>query len=84
MVRYADGKLKPGFLVADVYLGELDMAAAQSFLRKCESSRAMRRLAPFLPVIVADGFHLDAFKTLRADGIICLKSALMGPNRVIC
>ena len=79
MVRYTDGKPKPGFLVADVYLGELDMAAAQSFLRKCESSRAMRRLAPFLPVIVADGFHHDAFKALRANGIIATKpSALFG------
>lgn len=79
MVRYAGGKPKPGFLVADVYLGELDKAAARAFVRKCESSHAMRRLPPFLPVIVADGFHHDAFHDLRANGIIATKpSALFG------
>ncbi|WP_300019782.1 hypothetical protein [uncultured Roseobacter sp.] len=79
MVRYADGKPKPGFLVADVYTGELNKATAQAFLRKCESSRAMRRLPPFLPVIIADGFHPDAFHELRANGIIATKpSALFG------
>ncbi|MCA0044665.1 hypothetical protein [Celeribacter litoreus] len=79
MVRYADGKPKPGFLVADVYLGELNKATAQAFLRKCESSRAMRRLPPFLPVLIADGFHPDAFHELRSNGIIATKpSALFG------
>ena len=79
MVRYDDGKPKPGFLVADVYIGELDMATAQAFLRKCDSSRSMRRLPLFLPVIVADGFNTDAFHELRANGIIATRpSALFG------
>lgn len=79
MVRYADGKPQPGFLVADVFLGELDLPAVQGFLRKCESSRAMKKLPPFLPVIIADGFQQDAFNALRANGIIPAKpSALFG------
>ncbi|WP_342075008.1 hypothetical protein [Yoonia sp. SS1-5] len=79
MVRYKDGKPAPGFLVVDAYVGEIDAAAAQAFLRKCESSRAMRRLPSFLPVIIADGFHHDAFLALRANGIIATKpSALFG------
>ena len=79
IVRYVDGKLKPGFLVADVYIGELDKAATQTFLRKCESSRALRKLRPFLPLIIADGFHPDAFGELRARGIIATNpSAIFG------
>lgn len=79
MVRYSGGKPSPGFLVADVYLGELDKAAADAFLRKCISSRVMKRLPPFIPLIVAEGFAPDAFHELRSQGIIAAKpSTLFG------
>lgn len=79
MVRYKEGKPSPGFFVCDVYLGNLDLAAARGFIRKCVNSRAMKRLPPFLPVVVADGFEPTAFRELRAQGIVATKpSALFG------
>lgn len=79
MVRYKDGKPKPGSVVCDVYIGELDFAAAQGFIRKCVTSRAMRKLPPFLPILIADGFAPDAFNAVQAEGIIAAKpSALFG------
>ena len=79
MVRYKDGKPKPGAIVCDAYVGELNLRAAQGFIRKCTNSRALRRLPPFFPILIADGFAPDAFDALRAQGIIATKpSALFG------
>ena len=79
MVRYKSGKPSPGFFVCDAYIGKVDLAVARGFIQKCDNSRAMKRLPPFMPAIVADGFELQAFKELRANGIIATKpSALFG------
>lgn len=79
MIRYKDSKPKPGAVVCDAYIGDLDLLAANGFIRKCTTSRALRRLPPFLPVLIADGFTPDAFNALRAQGIIATKpSALFG------
>lgn len=79
MVRYKDGKPQPGSIVCDAYIGELDLAAAHGFIRKCITSRALRNLPPFLPILIADGFAPDAFNALRAEGVIATKpSALFG------
>ena len=81
MVRYVDGKPKPGFLVVDIYLGKLCEDAAQAFLQKCESSRAMRQMPPFLPIVIANEFNKKAFDNLRANGVIpATPSALFGSN----
>lgn len=79
MVRYKSGKPSPGFFVCDVYVGRVDLGVARGFIRKCVNSRAMKRLPPFMPAIVADGYEQQAFKELRANGIIAAKpSALFG------
>lgn len=79
MVTYRAGKPSPGFFVCDVFVGNVGLGAASGFIRKCVNSRAMKRLPPFMPVIVADGFEPAAFNELRAHGIIATKpSALFG------
>lgn len=79
MVRYTDGKPSPGAIVCDAYTGQLDLPAARGFIRKCTTSRNLRRLSPFLPVLIADGFTPDAFNAVRAEGIVATKpSALFG------
>lgn len=79
LTSYNKDKIKPGFLVCDAYLGEVDLWTAKNFIRKCINSRALRNLPPFLPVIIADGFHPDAFNELRKRGIIATKpSTLFG------
>ncbi|WP_108816884.1 hypothetical protein [Loktanella sp. Alg231-35] len=79
ITRYKSGKPSPGFLICDVFVGDVGLATARGFIRKCANSRAMKRLPPFLPIIVANGFEPAAFKELRAYGIIATKpSALFG------
>ena len=79
MVRYKGGKPTPGAVVCDAYIGEMDLPAVRGFLRKCTTSRNLRRLPPFLPILIADGFTPDAFNAVRAQGIIATKpSALFG------
>ena len=68
--RSVGGAPKPGFLVCDAFVGEVDEIGISAFLRKCASSAAMRNLPPFLPVVIADGFTSEAFKLARSRGIV--------------
>jgi hypothetical protein len=69
--RRIGDKLTPGFLVADVVAGsELGKSAAAAFLRKCTLLGSLRKLPPFLPMLIADGFTAEALRDCRSAGVI--------------
>ena len=62
---------KPGFFVADVFCGQtLDVPHIQYFLRKIRMLRAIPRVVPFLPVLLADGFTTEALRAGKGVGAI--------------
>ena len=63
--------LKPGFFVADVFCsGTLDVPHIQYFLRKVRMTKAMPRVVPFLPVLLADHFTNEALRTGKQAGVM--------------
>ena len=74
LVTYTNSKASPGFLVADVLLDvELDVKMVGAFLRKCTMLTGFRNTRPFVPMLIADRFTLDALKLCRNRGIIATR-----------
>ena len=62
---------KPGFLVADVFCrGILDVAHIQYFLRKVSVLKTMRRIVPFIPLLLADAYTREALRAGRQSGVV--------------
>ncbi len=81
MVRKGmDGKLKPGFVVCDVHLGEtMSVTGVAPFIRKCITLRSLHNIAPCMQMLVASRFDSDAFLRLKQNGIIpATPSSLFG------
>ena len=71
LVSVGPGGRKPGFFVADVFCdGTLDVRNIQYFLRKVRMLKAMRRVVPFMPVLLADGYTKEALRAGKAAGIV--------------
>lgn len=69
--RAADGKPKPGFLACDVLVGEsADDKAVAAFVRKCRVMAGLKRLPPFIAVLVADHFSREGFNLGRSHGVM--------------
>ena len=63
--------IKPGFFVADVFCnGALDAPHIQYFLRKVRMTKAMPRVVPFLPVLLADHFTNEALRAGKRAGVM--------------
>ena len=76
--RTPEGKPKPGFLVADVVLGQtLNEAAVSAFVRKCTLLGASGRIGPVLPVLIGDGFSREAFRLGRSEGVMTATPELL-------
>ncbi|MDP3244292.1 MAG: hypothetical protein Q8M83_01395, partial [bacterium] len=76
--RTAEGKPKPGFLVADVVLGDnLNEAAVAGFVRKCTLSSGLKNLAPLWPILIADSFSREAFRLGRSHGLMMATPELL-------
>ena len=74
MVRFGASKPDPGFVVVDVLLGEeLDDTMVSPFLRKCTMLSALKKVRPFLPMLVADSFTPDALRLCRSKGVIATR-----------
>lgn len=66
-----DGKVKPGFFVTDVFLGEeLARADVEPFVKKCLTLRTLRNVGPCMQMFVAERYAADAFQLLKRHGII--------------
>jgi hypothetical protein len=65
-----------GFFVADVVVGTvLSEAEVFPFLRKCELLFNLKRLSPFMAMLIADGFTTEALRACRAKGIVATTPA---------
>lgn len=72
MVRKGlDGKVKPGFVACDVFLGEdMTEVGVTPFIRKCLTLRSLPKVGPCMQILVANRFKHDAFLLLKRHGII--------------
>jgi hypothetical protein len=72
--RWSAQKIDPGFLVADVLLGRmLTVEDVFPFVRKCTTLSHLKKIRPFLPMLIADGFTEEALKKCRSEGIIATR-----------
>lgn len=61
----------PGFFVADMFCGSvLDVPHIRYLLRKVHMLKAMRRVRPFLPVLLADGYTGEAMHEGHRAGVL--------------
>lgn len=71
LVQYKDGVPKPGFLVADVLIGnstatkEIDF-----FLQKINAIRASNPSLKLFPVLILDGVEVNAMNKLKKTGVL--------------
>jgi Holliday junction resolvase-like predicted endonuclease len=66
-----DGKVKPGFVVCDVYLGErVTVDGVRPFIKKCRTLRSLRNIGPCLQIFVAGKYEGEAFQLLKENGIV--------------
>lgn len=71
LVSIKQGKRTPGFFVADVFCDRtLSLDDIQYYLRKVRVLRSMKRVRPFLPVLLADGYDKDALLAGKSVGIV--------------
>jgi hypothetical protein len=73
LVRYdqASSKPKPGFIVADVLLGQdVSSKHLRYFLKKTALMRSQRTAAPFLSFFIGERFTKDAFEAGRNAGLV--------------
>ncbi len=76
--RSSDGKPKPGFLVADVALGQtLNEAAVAAFVRKCTLLGSLGRIAPVWPILIGDRFSREAHRLGRSAGVMMATPELL-------
>jgi hypothetical protein len=69
--REKSGRPRPGFFVCDAVVGErIDDGAIAAFTRKCDLLGYLRRVAPILPLLIADRFTHEALQLGRSRGII--------------
>jgi plasmid-related protein len=71
LVKYNKGNIVPGFVVADVLIGntknEVDI---DFFLKKIEVLRSITTMPTFLPFLVTDYLNENIFRKLKTKGII--------------
>jgi hypothetical protein len=82
LATYA-GKLKPGFVLGDVWLDrELSMSAIGGFVRKTSVIRAHSMNRPFLGFLIADRFSKEAWMHGKKIGLIFTTPELLFGEQV--
>lgn len=79
---YTSGKLNPGFLVVDVANATIDKNAAKYFIKKCDSIRSIKKMRPFLSILMANKFSNDAFSLGKTSGLVFTTPEIMFGNEV--
>lgn len=71
LVRYNEKKMMPGFVVADILIGNKNNdEAVIFFLKKIEVLKNFNNISMFLPFLITDYLDHSTFKMLKEKGII--------------
>jgi hypothetical protein len=82
LATFKEGKILPGFVVADVLVGNnISVEAVEFFVKKIDILKARRGLRPFIPFLLVDGLEPDALALLKSKGIVIgFVNQLFGPQ----
>ncbi|MBS1593989.1 MAG: hypothetical protein JST90_06670 [Bacteroidetes bacterium] len=70
-VQYKGGNPKPGFLVADVLIGnKVDLLQVDFFVQKINAIKASNISLRLFPVLIVHGVELEALNLLKKTGIV--------------
>ncbi len=71
LVQYRDSSPKPGFVVADILLGNVSTSVEiDFFIQKISAIRASNPIQRIFPVLIIDSVDTDAFSKLKKNGIL--------------
>ena len=71
LVRYNEKKIIPGFIVADILIGNRNNnEAIIFFLKKLEVLKNLNNISSFLPFLITDYLDHSTFKILKEKGVI--------------
>lgn len=71
VTTWSDQQLKPGFVVADILIGNTVTADhIEFFIKKVEILKAQKNTLKFLPFLIVDNLEPEALNALRSSGII--------------
>ena len=71
LTGYKDGRKKPGFLVADILIGNVtDEDAISFFIRKIIAIKASNPTLKLFPVLIVDGINAKALNQLKSNGVL--------------
>lgn len=68
--QWQEGKMKPGFVVCDVFASEIDEHGIRPFLRKCQSMRFLENAGRSMQIFVANRYTRKAFELAKKSGVI--------------
>lgn len=68
---YKDGKMAPGFILADVLLGNsLTLEDVDFFLQKISILQQMKSISKFIPFLIVDNISTEVLDKLKGRGVI--------------
>ncbi|WP_034893856.1 NERD domain-containing protein [Gillisia sp. Hel_I_29] len=71
LIGYNNRQKKPGFLVADILIGNVtDEDAISFFLRKLATIKASNPALKLFPVLLVDGIGIKALNQLKSNGVL--------------
>lgn len=71
LIGYNNKQKKPGFLVADILIGNItDEDAISFFIRKLAAIKASNPTLKLFPVLLVDGISVKALNQLKSNGVL--------------
>jgi hypothetical protein len=71
LVQKHNEKIKPGFFVSDIYLGQtIELQVVEQFIRKYDMAASPINVAPIMAMLVGNEFTNKAFDRAKSAGII--------------
>ena len=67
---FENNKASAGFVAIDVTNSFVGADGAKYFIKKCAVNRSIKKMKPFLGILVADRFSEEAFKLGKSSGVI--------------
>jgi hypothetical protein len=71
LVQYVKGSPKPGFLVADILIGnKAGISEVDFFVQKTNAIKASNPSIRLFPILITDGVDIDALNKLKKAGVL--------------